>query len=76
MTTAAVPAIPLVTEADVIHAWFKFYARPEGLEHVEVLGPDHPNMKHASPELTLAALRRVLEADRLRVIDQLTPSGS
>lgn len=73
MTMSAVPAIPLVTEADVIAAFYAFYARPEELKHIEQARIIPAAWQ--TPEL-LAAFRRVLEKDRLRVIEQLTPSGS
>lgn len=62
-----------VTSEVVREAWFAFFARPEGLEHIEVLAPEQLHDSH----ITLAALERVIIADRLRVLNvSPTPSST
>ena len=60
------PMIQPVTDEDVRIAWRAFFARPTGLEHVEVLEPEQV----PEPELTLDGLKRVLEADRRRIVER------
>lgn len=56
-----------VTDEDIRSAWDAFYARSneELNERMPPLPPDHPSIRDA--QITLDALRRVLENDRRRV---------
>lgn len=62
------PAPLPVTDVHVRQAWFDFYERPPMFGDLPILPPEDPNMW--KPELTLNGLRRVLEADRRRVIEE------
>lgn len=57
-----------VTDADVLAAWHEMYHREPEWSHVPVQ-PPKPDDRFDN--ITLAALRRVLETDRARVAAQL-----
>lgn len=69
----AEPLTP-VTDEDVRAAWRAYFARENDAlnELVPPLEPDDPLMTHLGVDITLRALRRVLENDRRRVAEQLT----
>lgn len=58
------PIVP-VTDADILAAWNAMYYRDSEWAHVPI---QQPKADDRFDTITLAALRRVLETDRARVV--------
>lgn len=61
-----------VTNDDLDRAWAELYQRSEPFADVPIV-PPKPDDRY--DQITLAALRRVLEADRRHVIERTTSNG-